>query len=153
MNTRNSASLLPCKELIDVLLPAYQPCAGFKGACESMKWSPGEGHIPRGFCGATGKISDVELVLIMAEPGDPHSAEEYSSKKLPQEMFSAVADYAYQCYQNGTDLFHRNVRGILDLFWGVGNPRVRVWVRKMIFTIQWLILSRKRGDKKNLSPS
>jgi hypothetical protein len=40
-----------------------------------MRWLPGTGHVPRGFFGATGEVSEVELVLVTPEPGDPHGEE------------------------------------------------------------------------------
>jgi hypothetical protein len=45
-----------------VLLPAYAPCPAFRGACCAMRWEPKRGHIPRGFCGATARPADVQLI-------------------------------------------------------------------------------------------
>ena len=42
-----------------------------------MQWQPESGHVPRGFCGETGKPSDVRLVLMVAEPGDSQTNEIY----------------------------------------------------------------------------
>jgi len=96
-----------------VLLAAYQPCPGFAGACRDMRWNPEAGHVPRGFCGAAGEPAEVELVLVMAEPGDPHDGESHPSN--PEAALASVYDYAYKCYANGKDQYHRNVRTILDL--------------------------------------
>ena len=76
-----------------------------------MRWAPEHGHVPRGFCGASGAPEDVRLVLVCAEPGDPHDAESYPG----ESPLSTVCDYVYSCYRDGTDLFHRNVRTILDM--------------------------------------
>ena len=100
-------------ELHRLLLPAYRPCRNFSGACREMRWNPPAGHVPRGFCGATGELSEVVLVLVTAEPGDPHDQESH-----PADTEAAVRstfEYAYRCYQNGKDQYHRNIRAILDL--------------------------------------
>lgn len=95
------------------LLVAYQPCPAFKTACQSMRWNPMAGHVPRGFCGATGDLSEVELVLVMAEPGDPHDGEAHPADR--EAALQSAYDYAYRCYETGKDRFHRNVRTILDM--------------------------------------
>lgn len=97
----------PCRDIINTLLPAY-PCHNFKGPCLSMVWAPQSGHVPRGFLGATSRVEDVELVLVFAEPGDPHDGETHSG------LESAVA-HTYSCMRSGQDQFHRNVRQILDM--------------------------------------
>lgn len=79
-----------------------------------MRWDPASGYIPRGSIGATGQLEDVRLVLVCAEPGDPHDHESYVDM-APEEMFQSSYDYAYRCFQTGKDPFHRNVRLILDL--------------------------------------
>jgi len=99
---------LPNNELLHVLEPAYAPCEGFCGACHMLSWSPETGHIPRGFLGATGALSEVELVLVFAEPGDPHENERH-------ESIHTALTYTCEAKKNGVDLFHRNVRQILDL--------------------------------------
>lgn len=98
----------PCREVRKILEPAYAPCEHFQGACKSLCWAPDIGHVPRGYLGATGTLSEIRLVLVFAEPGDPHDSERHES------MDTSLA-YTYECMKNGTDLFHRNVRGILDL--------------------------------------
>lgn len=98
----------PCKELLDIIEPAYAPCCNFAGACNSLIWAPERGFVPRGFLGATGSASEVELVLVFAEPGDPHYTEVH-------ETMDTALEYTYQCMRFGTDLFHRNVRHILNL--------------------------------------
>jgi len=100
-------------ELKRLLLGAYQRCPEFGGTCHDMRWQPQAGHVPRGFCGATGEVEDVTLVLVMAEPGDPHPEEVHAEE--PDAALQSTYDYSCQCYQKGRDLFHRNVRKILDL--------------------------------------
>jgi hypothetical protein len=127
-------SLLPCRELSDVLRPAYNPCHGFESICTSMRWIPANGHVPRGFCGALGQLDNVELVLIVAEPGDPHSGESYSADS-PDEWLAAVSKRVYECFEKGTDLYHRNIREILNKCWD-GLPFAeqmrRTWITESV---------------------
>lgn len=97
-------------ELKEILLPAYGPCEGFSSTCGNMRWSPSEGHVPRGFLGAHGRLNEVELVLVFAEPGDPHDDEFHSG-------IGSAYEKAMRAFSEGTDLFHKNVRLILDLCW------------------------------------
>jgi len=98
------------ERLKQILLPAYKPCQGFSDACQKMRWRPEQGHVPRGFLGATGSIEDVELVLVFAEPGDPHFDEVHSG-------IDTAYCKAMKAFSEGTDLFHRNVRHILNMCW------------------------------------
>ncbi len=67
------------KELEDILVKAYQPCEGFKAVCKGFTvWEPENGHVPRGYFGAEGKLEEVILVIVLAEPGDPFSGEKYT---------------------------------------------------------------------------
>jgi hypothetical protein len=65
------------QRIIEILAPAYQPCRGFAQVCHEMRWHPAAGHIPRGYLGAKGDLSEVELVLVFAEPGNPLSDEKH----------------------------------------------------------------------------
>jgi len=128
-------NVLPIKELCDILLPAFGPCSGFHGACRSMQWKPEHGHVPRGFCGATGALREVQLVLVVAEPGDPHAAEVYASKDSPAKLFKSVCRDVYRCFAHGTDQFHRNVRHILDHCWpdlSFHQQLRRTWVTESV---------------------
>ena len=106
-----SAMRTPNDKVLRVLAPAYAPCAGFANGCSSMRWAPERGHVPRGICGATGAPEDVRLVLVCAEPGDPHERESHSTTS-PLE---SVCEYGYRCFRDGKDLFHGNIRTILDM--------------------------------------
>jgi len=97
-----------------ILAAAYAPCPAFSGACSSMRWAPSEGHVPRGFCGANGDPKQVKLVLVVAEPGDPHRLESHPASP-PMATLESTHGYAYRCFRDGKDQFHRNVRRILDL--------------------------------------
>ena len=98
----------PCSELLTIIEPAYAPCRNFADACSSLVWAPDKG--PRSswlsrsdwhpWGGGTGAC--------FAEPGDPHDVEKH-------ETMDTSLEYTYQCMKFGTDLFHRNVRYILNL--------------------------------------
>lgn len=97
--------------ITQILSPAYDPCPGFSGACKKeMRWDPKTGHVPRGFLGATGSIDEVDLVLVVAEPGNPHKSESHSG-------IESAYHYATNCVEHGKDQFHRNIRRILDSCW------------------------------------
>lgn len=96
-----------------VLLPAYEPCPGFSGACTEMRWAPAEGHVPRGFSGALGRLEEVSLVLVTAEPGDPFAYETYQSSP-PSAVLAAASEYVYAARESTADVYHRNLRYILD---------------------------------------
>ncbi len=93
-----------------LLAPAYGPCPAFSGPCAEMRWNPSQGHVPRGFLGAAGTLKEIELVLVFAEPGDPHEGETH-------EGLVSAYDYATFAFETGKDQFHRNVRAILDACW------------------------------------
>jgi hypothetical protein len=97
-------------EIAAILEPAYGPCIEFGSACSDMRWQPERGHVPRGFFGAVGDLTEVELVLVFSEPGDPHDDETHTG------LDSAYARAAMG-FGSGRDQFHRNVRAILDLCW------------------------------------
>ena len=94
--------------LLKAILPAHAPCEHFRGACKQMRWSPSQGHVPRGFCGALGEVGEVELVLVTAEPGDPQSGEAFT------DIQSAVEN-SLRCLREGATPFHKNICLILDL--------------------------------------
>lgn len=116
------------KSLAKILKPAYGPCPAFSGPCAEMRWNPDEGHVPRGFLGATGTLSEVELVLVFAEPGDPQESEAHTGLK-------SAYDFATYAFRTGMDLFHRNVREILSLCWphlDFGEQLRKVWMTESV---------------------
>ncbi len=62
--------MLPNREIVRILERAY-PCHSFQGACNSVRWNPQKGFVPRGFIGATDTIGAVEVVFVLSEPGNP----------------------------------------------------------------------------------
>ena len=100
----------PAKELVEILQPAYSPCPGFEGGCEGVaRWAPAEGHVPRGFVGALGRLDEVKVVILLAEPGDPHSLETYHGRNQLEQ----TCEYTFKSLSEGTDLFHRNLKYLL----------------------------------------
>ena len=100
-----------------------------------MRWKPERGHVPRGFCGATGALREVQLVLVVAEPGDPHADEVYAPQASPSKLFKKVCRYVYGCFAHGTDQFHRNVRHILDHCWpdlSFDRQLRRAWIAESV---------------------
>lgn len=93
-----------------ILSPAYGPCPEFAQACGQMRWDPNAGHVPRGFFGASGELSEVELILVVAEPGDPHHGECHSG-------LESAYDYSTNAFRTRKDRFHSNVMKILDMCW------------------------------------
>lgn len=128
--------------LVDILLRAYEPCPGFATSCTSMTWSPALGHIPRGFCGATGELGEVALVLVVAEPGNPYDGVSYPSD--PREALHATYEHSYECHRDGRDQFHRNIRGILNQCWpslSFEDHMRRTWITESV-----LCSAAKEGD-------
>jgi len=55
--------------------------------------------------------------LVCAEPGDPHPNENHGRTPQPDGYLNSAYSYAWDCFITGKDLFHRNIRDILDLCW------------------------------------
>lgn len=101
----------PNKKLVEILRPAYRPCPGFKAGCAGVaRWAPTQGHIPRGFVGALGRLDEVKVVILLAEPGDPHVVESYRSRNQLEQG----CEYTFKALSEGTDLFHRNLKYVLN---------------------------------------
>lgn len=101
------ASFRPNPELERILAGAYR-CPEFDGTCHSMRWCPEQGHVPRGFYGATGELSEVKLIMVLAEPGDPKPGESHED-----EMDSVLA-CAGSYYREMKSQGHRNMMAILQ---------------------------------------
>jgi hypothetical protein len=100
-----------------------------------MRWAPDEGHVPRGFCGAGGTLEEVRLVLVVAEPGDPHAGERHGANPAAEGRLDSAYAYAYECFKSGKDLFHRNVRLILNLCWpdiDFDEQMRRTWITESV---------------------
>ena len=123
--------MIPADPLKSLLLEAYKPCRFMPKInigkvpsgkfaldsvpkCPQAQWEPDEGHIPRGYLGATGSVEDVELVMVFAEPGHPHNDESYNESLGPEGLMSACTAHVYKCFKRDRDLFHRNVRWFMS---------------------------------------
>ena len=107
----------PCRELVKILAPALEPCRHFAGACAGIaRWDPVHGHVPRGFTGGFGTLDQIELVLVVAEPGDPFTDERYDQKSSPVEQVEKIAEFSYQALTT-RDQFNTNLRRILNDCW------------------------------------
>lgn len=115
--------MAPCAELRNVLQPAMAPCRHFADVCKTYcAWEPANGHIPRGFGGATGGLGEVKLVLVTAEPGNPASNEHYEppAETYVERHAALVGDFLEfdGLRRKGRPApFHRNMRRILDACW------------------------------------
>lgn len=96
------------EQLIKLLLQ-MQECPNF-GICAEAKYDPSSGHIPRGFAGATSNLTQVLLVIVMAEPGFPLYGEEYTGE--PKEDLKSLLKSRY--LKSGENKFHRNVLSFLN---------------------------------------
>ena len=125
-NTRQTmAPKKPCDELTEILIPAYAAeiadnpncCASANSACSCMKAHFKNGLLARGYTGAFGKIEDVELVLVLAEPGNPTDYETVG-KKNPKHIIADSADEIFRKWiAAGATPFHRNLQTILAECW------------------------------------
>jgi hypothetical protein len=114
--------MLP-QPLLDILEPAYRPCAHFEGACAgACVWKPAQGLVPCAFGGALGSLDEVRLIIVTAEPGDPPDST--GDRGAPQDMVRNSVRIFREAMQNGgidragrPTPFHRNMRRILDAFW------------------------------------
>ena len=99
-------------ELRRKLESAYSPCKNFAADCRGLikPWNAASGHVPRGFYGALGELSEIRLVIVLAEPADPASNEDYSSKGREMEL---AFSYAEKCYLYCGSDGHDNVRKIV----------------------------------------
>lgn len=113
----------PCRELVGILAPAFEPCRHFAGACAgTARWDPVHGHVPRGFKGALGTLAEIELVLVVAEPGDPWPGERYNPESSPAEHIEKITEYSLPAL-TVRDMFVTNLRRILDDCW----PRLTLY--------------------------
>ena len=120
----------PAPEITSILLPAYAPCPGFEGACQRVaKWDPRMGHVPRGFVGATSSLSEVEVVLLVAEPGDPYDS--LPTEAEPLSLLNQSYLDTFEHFRDGKDLFHRNLRRVLSLVFpglGFAEQSKKAWI-------------------------
>ncbi len=103
-------------ELRRSLAPAYR-CAAFDGVCKSMRYEPQLGLFPRGYAGATGRLHDVDLVVCVAEPGEPSANAKPQPEGAQEDSVEEIASRVEAAFSNRKGLFHRNVMTMLDGCW------------------------------------
>jgi len=112
---------MTAQPLLDLLLPAYAPCQHFSGACANFcRWAPEKGLAPGGFGGAIELVSDVKLVIVTAEPGDPpddvnHPVNSIDMVHNSLRLFTEAMERGH-IKKAGPTPFHRNLLSILDYF-------------------------------------
>lgn len=131
----------PCTELRQVFQDAY-PCQHLRGACTGMCYKPELGHLPRGYTGALGKLREVELVLILAEPGNPPPGQEvYPAKADTPSRIVEVASGVAVALADESSSFHKNLRIILNACWP--SASLKDQLRKTWITESVLCSARK----------
>ncbi len=106
-----------------------------QGKCQGhVRWAPQKGYVPRGYRGATGRLDEVELVLVCAEPGDAYEGEPYDGPTALDKLRSA---YTHSCWhiQNPRDSFGRNMREILNIAFPtlcVAEQLRRTWITNAV---------------------
>lgn len=109
---------LPTEPLRKILVEAFRPCVNFASACAGRaRWIPEEGHVPRGFIGAFAATSDVELVVVTAEPADPGERYQFDEITEPDARLAAVCRSTYEHFVERRGQYHANMCFILDLIW------------------------------------
>ena len=131
--------MYPNEALNKILAPAYEPCRHmrvFGGGCPQSEWNPARGHVPRGFLGATGELDEVELVIVLAEPGNPKGTEEYADELPPSDTVRHVVDFVHETYAKREDRrVHGKVQCVIRWFLDCWFPGMdfeqqlrRVWI-------------------------
>ena len=73
-------------------------------------------------------MQKLKLVLVFAEPGDPHPGESHNG-------IESAFSYTYECVKDHNDRFFRNVRSIIDLCWPnepFEQQMRRVWLTESV---------------------
>ena len=111
-------------KLLNILKSAYAPCKHINGKCaETCRWKPEIGLVPSGFGGARGNLSDVKLVIVAAEPGEPVDNANYNDNPIGMVKNSirifdeAMVDKFVTRGQKKIPNFHRSLTEILNFFW------------------------------------
>lgn len=133
INPMSHLPFLPCPQLMEALLPAFAPCSHFGDTCAGIaRWAPENGHVPRGFIGGFGSLEEIDLVLIIAEPGDPLKGEHHDVEgNDPGAVINRVVGYVFEQFETQRTQFQRNLRRILDGCWPdmpLRDQLCRTWV-------------------------
>ena len=133
-----SIEVTPSPSLVAILNEAYPKCPKHHSVCREHKveWREKGGHVARGFTGAGGAISEVQLVLILAEPGNPGDGESYNGREanLVRQIATGVAN-AIRNWEETGSIFHRNLAIILNECWpglSLEEQLRRTWITESI---------------------
>jgi len=91
--------------------------------------------VPRGFCGGVGRLKEIKLVLVVAEPGDPQEYETYDENLPPFERLAHIFNVVYHCFSTERDRFYKNVGYILKSCWpdlSFAQRMRRVWITESV---------------------
>ena len=135
---------LPPPELREILLPSYSPCPGFRRSVVNAHSHLGIRN--KDMCLADslvrwGSLDEVQVVILVAEPGDPHSEESYV---FDDSLMTQTSKYAFNVYQTGKDLYHRNLRFLINLVFP--KATLEQQLRKTWIADTYLCSARKEGD-------
>jgi hypothetical protein len=104
------------RELLNVLAPAYT-CDSFTTDCKSMRNEPQAGLFPRGYTGAAGLLADVDLAVVIAEPGEPPGDAKPQPAGEPGAIIESIAASVGDTLRTARSAFHRNVSFLLACCW------------------------------------
>ncbi|RMD87238.1 MAG: hypothetical protein D6813_13840, partial [Calditrichaeota bacterium] len=105
--------------------------------------------MPRGFCGGTGKLKDIKLVLILAEPSNNTQSNEQYLKTKPNELLDEVSKFVYNAYEKSQDEFHQNARRFLNLVWPGLNfheQMKKTWITESVLCSVPPIEGKEKGN-------
>src|SRR4051812_34122477 len=109
--------MTPSTQLVSILKAAYPTCPRFNEVCKhhGIQWEGEKGHLARRYTGCFGEVSEVKLVLILAEPGTPGLGEAYTKRgtRLIGDIADRVAG-AIRDHEVTKSVFHRNLDFILN---------------------------------------
>jgi hypothetical protein len=96
-----------------------------------MRYEPTHGLFPRGYAGATGALSDIALILVIAEPGEPPPTATPQPVAHPNEVVNIIGTNVGNAFEKGKSPFHRNVRYLIDQCWpgmSYAEQMRRTWI-------------------------
>lgn len=119
------------EELRRIIMPALA-CKHFRKTCRAkgIRFAPACGHIPRGYAGGdAADLSEVRLVIVTAEPGEPKPGKEVHDG-APEELFQQATGLFDRLWMEQRERFYPNLKRLLDRCWpGVphGERMRRTW--------------------------
>jgi len=99
-------------------MPALS-CKQFCETCQAkgIRFAPACGHIPRGYAGGNAAdLSEVRLVIVTAEPGEPKPGKEEHGG-APEELFQQAIGLFDRLWMEQRGRFYPNLKRLLDRCW------------------------------------